>query len=337
MTDQHVPESVRRASQRSDELIAESLKTQEAPAGDQDQPIEGKTPVEDGGTPAQPAAAKASEANDDSWKQKYSVLQGKYNAEVPRLNAKVHALNDEIARLTGDVTRMKEELAGSGPAKQPASKNTDDDDLNLNEFGFDDSDKDDPIYKTAASVNRLNSKFKEVSEKLDKINATVGSVEEDRTAKVKQSFETDLRTLVGKDFDEINVDPNFTNWLKTDVDPTTNRTRWEWFVEAYQSFDSPRLSVFFNAFRDIRGFQDPAANRNTQVTPKSKQPPANVQPTVRRAEAPRAEMHGERIWTGPDIKEFYAAVTKGEYKGRLEEKQSIEQDIFRAQKEGRIR
>lgn len=335
MTDQFVPEAVRKASQRSDELIAEGQKTTVAPAGGQDQLPEGKTSVEDGGTPAQPAAEKASEVTVDSWKQKYSVLQGKYNAEVPRLNAKVHALNDEIARLTGEIARMKEGLAGSGKANKPAAGNTDDDDLNLDEFGFDESDKDDPIYKTADRVNKLNSKFKEVSETLNKIKETVGSVEEDRTVKAKQAFEQDLKTLVGEDFDEINVDPEFTNWLKTDVDPTTNRPRWAWFVEAYQSFDSPRLAVFFNAFRDTRASR-PAAAQPAPVTPKPKVP-ANVQPSTRRAEAPRTGREGERIWTGPDIKAFYAAVAKGEYAGRLDEKQSIERDIFLAQKEGRIR
>lgn len=43
-----------------------------------------------------------------------------------------------------------------------------------------------------------------------------------------------------------------------------------------------------------------------------------------------------KMYTPQDIKSFFADVQKGKYKGREEERDRIERDIFAAQREGRI-
>jgi len=97
--------------------------------------------------------------------------------------------------------------------------------------------------------------------------------------------------------------------------------------------------AFFRSFLSQEAALDPAvsAQPDTGATP-DKIPLADLAAPGRAKTAAASTTPVEKpFFTQAQIAQFYAASAAGKYRGREEEKNRIEQAIFAAQREGRIR
>src|SRR5262245_48043588 len=102
----HIPDAVRRASLRADELARQAGVANVPPAEGEgaddgvttvvsDPPQFELTPPEPEPPPPPPPAPPPEE----DWQQRYNTLQGKYNTEIPELRGQIRSLQDLLANM----------------------------------------------------------------------------------------------------------------------------------------------------------------------------------------------------------------------------------------------
>ena len=131
------------------------------------------------------------------------------------------------------------------------------------------------------------------------------------------------------DYEQINANPQFHAWLLT-ADPMTDILRQTYLVDAQRAGNVDRVANIFNSWKSLSGTQgqakpriDPRAELERQQAPGRNLSSAPVDKTG-------------RIWEPSEITALYADKTRGKYAGREAEFKALEQDIFKAQQEGRI-
>ncbi len=340
-----IPKSVRDQGAEADRL----LKGLNTPEGSDQEEGADKEPTkpqhpEEGNEPPEGAEKKGrsepesepesgSEGEEDTWKARYQTLKGKYDAEVPRLSQRNRELEQEVQRLNTKVQALESQTQGAGT--EGSDETREEQVLNPDDF----ADYGEEFQALVKKLNSLESENRNLKEQLGTVNQTVGSVREHQQTEAEQKFWSDINSAVPQ-WERIHEDPAFQEWLR-ESDPFAGRTRDEALREAASNLESQRAIAILNAF--VEGTEAGAKHKNPgsdqdsgQSRSKKKPEPRNVQPSKSRAETPPDSSEGKKTWTPQDIKDFYDKVRAGKFKGREEEKNKIENDIFQAQKEGRI-
>jgi hypothetical protein len=162
---------------------------------------------------------------------------------------------------------------------------------------------------------------------------------------VHQNVRDSLETTMDRDvpnWRDINYQPEFLDWLKL-PDPYSGGIRMNMLKAAYDQNDTARVRAFFKGF-----LAEEAA-----TTPAGYQPDRNPQPAAggtgkipleslaAPGRAKSAAANGapteKPVFTRAQITQFYLDKTNGRFRGRETEATRIEQQIFEAQNEGRIR
>ena len=237
-------------------------------------------------------------------------MNGKYQAEVPRLQQEIKDLKSENATL-------KEQLANK-PAAPSRLEFTQEE---REQYGDDLLALVDRIASArAASVAPAAPQvdLNPVQERMQRLEKFVAETAED-------AFFRQLGDLVPH-YKAQNVDAGFVNWL-AEQDRFTGKARQELFDEAYNALDVVRIAEFFKAYP----YQPTVARTNPEQPTLEQQ----VAPEQNRSAPPAPA--GKRTYTRGDIQKFYNDARRGVYRGREDEMARIEQDIFAAQQEGRVR
>lgn len=264
--------------------------------------------------PAQAPAPTASPAQtpafESTWEQRFKVLDGKYKAEVPRLH-------NEIKDLKATVSNLQSELAAAKQAPAPRVEFTAEE---REQFG-------DELLNVVARVAAAQAPaapaaaqvdLSPVTERMQKIEKFVAETAED-------AFFRELGKKVPHWSDQ-NTDAGFVKWL-TEVDPLTGRVRQDLFNEAYDELNVARIAAFFTAYP----YQSNVARTGAEVPSLESQ----VAPDVSRSNPPTPP--GKKVWTRAEIQQHYEQVRRAGMGQDMEALARIEQDIFAAQKEGRVR
>ena len=139
------------------------------------------------------------------------------------------------------------------------------------------------------------------------------------------------------DYNDIDVAPEFSTWLK-EFNPGTGIQNLQRWAEGITVRDKATcLSIINNFLVSPQGQAFKARRNPTQQTPAPNQQPnvplgTHVDPTTVTTQPVG------KIWTGKEITAFYTERAKpdGTYKGNPDEAARIEADIFKAQTEGRV-
>lgn len=313
-----LPQAVARRAEAASALLREA-ETRRQPAAPSATPAPAATPA----SPAAADVATLQRQLTDTQEQlrkanaRYDALQSKYDAEVPRAAAdlrdareKLKTANDRVTELeallkrkveAGEVTSLsKDEIDLMGPAMVAATSK---------------------IAREIIEAS-LDTRLKPINERFDQYE--------------RQSEAAYFATLNEgvPDFDVQNNDPAFIAWLN-ETDPVTQRIRFDLLKRADGARQGNRVVEIFRAFKEGR-----------EIGASSQPPPPN--PLEHRQNPPEGggggqpdlkDDKGKKIWQRAEIKAFYDAKARGEYRGPEKQARAreIEQDIFAAQKEGRIR
>jgi len=231
--------------------------------------------------------------------------ESNYKRQLEVLKGKYSA---EVPRMAQEIRDLKEELAkfqmNETPQPRPSKLKPEE----IEEYG---EGFIDVMKRAAAEV--VPEDVGQIKKQVDELRAQTNKLSQER-------FFNDLSRQAPQ-WERLNEDKEFLTWL-SGIDPFTGRIRQEVFDEATSSRDSWRVANFFNAFGGEPKPEQPVTDPLVE----------QVEPHTTRVSAPPP---GRRIYSTSDIAQFYSAVREGRYS--RDEAARIEQDIFAAQSEGRIR
>lgn len=270
---------------------------------------------------------------EESWEQRARSAQGRLDQAL--------SANTSLTRRLGDLEReinmMK--LRGAEPAEPPVPKARTQliKPEELTDYG---EEFFDVVGRKAKE--EFVPVFDELAERLKRLESgqqAVGKVVEQTQ---KRSLYDTLYDEV-PEWKELNHHPAFINWLSF-PDPYSGLQRHELLKEAFSRHDANRVVNFFRGFLTEATGTPPNGSR--QQGP-SAPPPANGsgsgKPSLEQFAAPgRARSAPQQlppdkpVYTHAWIAQFMADKRTGKFRGRTEEADAIERDIYQAQHEGRI-
>lgn len=321
----HIPEAVRRASAKADELA----QAQNAPSAEEPPVEESVAPPAPVVVPAEPVAPpvqpEAPAQPSIDWEQRYRSLQGKYDSEIPRLNHELSQMRQILANLQ----------AAPAPAQPATSTTVVVPPEDASEYGED--------LITAARRWARAELQEEINGLRSEVSELRGGHQNIQAQTVQQRVEAGLNAdpEIGNRWRALNNDPEFLAWLSR-VDPFAGHPRIEMLRDAAGRGDVDRCARFFRAYvTEHTAVSQPAPMVATQ-TPAA--PVASARPSLEDLAAPGrgsgpvpvSGASEKRMWTRNEITRFYNDVRKGRYAGRDADMRRIEHDIIAASTEGRI-
>lgn len=270
----------------------------------------------------------------EDLQQKYRTLQGMYNAEVPRLHAQNRELGGRIQQLEQLLATMSSAAPAQGAAHAPAAAQAQKlvSDKDVEEYG----DSIEVMRRVSREeVSPVMQRLTKIEQLLQQVQTNVvpqvQAVAQRQAQTAQQQFWSDLTTEV-PNWREVNDTQAFQDWL-LEVDPLTGISRQTYLEDAQRALDARRVSAFFRTWLKSTG-QAPVA-QSAGPTPATSELEKQVAPgRSRSAGAPQTNTG--KVYSPDDIRKFFNDVRSGRYKGREQERDRIERDIFAAQRENRI-
>lgn len=264
-----------------------------------------------------------------TYEQRWRSLQGMYNADTTRLRAENNQMNQRVSQLEQLIASLSAPQQGK-PAQGTAAKLI--------------TDKDTEDYGDSIDVMRraAREEFGDAQREIAELKRMVMQVQTNVVPKVESvvqkqalsaenAFWSELSAIV-PDWREINANQGFHNWL-LEVDPLSGMNRQMYLDVAQGQLDAHRVGEFFRTWQSSNGNSAAQQTRTATATQLEKQ----IAPGRGRTTASASTVgNNAASYSRTDIAKFFDDVRKGVYKGKEQERDRIERDIFAAQREGRI-
>jgi hypothetical protein len=264
---------------------------------------------------------------EENFEQKWKTLQGMYNADTARLAAQNQELTGRIQHMEQLIATMQ---ATPAPAPEPEAPKSLLSTEEMEEYG----ESIDIMRKVSQETvdgyqKQIDSLTETVQQLTGKVVPRVEQLADQQAQSAEQIFWSALSNAV-PNWREINDTPEFQAWL-LEVDPLTNMTRQTYLDGAQRDMDAGRVAQFFASWTQADGTTPAQPSRSASDSELAKQ----VAPKKGRSTG-TPQGSEKRTYTPQDITDFFAKVREGGFKGKEEERDKIERDIFAAQQEGRI-
>lgn len=330
-----IPEQVRRQS----EAVAELYKDLNPDPNANPAPVEGDEPVSDDQTDGEVARAaeptptehgRTGTKDDElTYEQRWRSLQGMYNADTTRLRSENNQLNQRVSQLEQLISSLGAPQQAQTPAQAAAAKLITDQDVE--DYG----DSIDIMRKAARE--ELSSRDRELAELRQmvlqmqtNVVPKVDSVVQRQALTAENQFWSELSAEV-PDWREVNADQNFQSWL-LEVDPLSGNNRQVYLDAAQGQLDSRRVAGFFKTWQSMNSGSVAQQTRNAAATQLERQ----IAPGRGRSSTSATTGSNDKTYSRADVAAFFDDVRKGVYRGKEQERDRIERDIFAAQRDGRI-
>jgi hypothetical protein len=266
----------------------------------------------------------ADDENSPTYAQRWRSLQG----IVASLNQKLSGSEQRVAQLEQLIATM------STPPAQPAVRTNLVTAQDTETFGEDmvDFAKRAAQEATAPLVEHINHLEAELS-RFRQVAPLVQKVHNDQVQSKEERFITQLSERVS-DWERVDINPDFIRWLGA-PDPMTGILRQTYLLDARRALDVGRVAHIINSWKEQSGGTS-APQPRSKPNPASSELERQVAPGRVTAGAPPSTPVEGRKYTRQDVTKFYDDVRRGVFKGRDAERMAMEQDIFVAQREGRL-
>jgi hypothetical protein len=370
-----VPAAVKRAAERSEELSRQAAAAKAAQPPNANDPVRianvpsngqgngnngmvvtnfdpnnpnppGESQLSVVGQQQTPPAAQTPPQEQPNFEHQFKSLQGRYRnteeenkrmagqiQDMQRLLAQVNAPPPPPAPNDGSGVRFTGPVAGRAPAPRRVTEKE------ITDYGQDLIDVVgrrgmEVIDATIApELGRINSELQFLKQQVGGVRQTV--------AYDGQSRMYDMLKKEVPHWEQINSHPEFVRWLGVS-DPLSGQIRHNMLIEAFNGQQTTRVVEFFRRFladQATSGLQNngqqPGMTINSGGTP---QVDLMALAAPGRAKTGQTQVSPDRpIVERAEISQFYRDKALGHYKGRDDEVSRIEQEIFAASREGRIR
>lgn len=333
----YLPDAVRRASARADELAREAgvANVPDAPEGDtpvvnNDPPtretrFELTPPPEDLDAPRDPPPQQQG----NEWEQRYNTLKGKYDSEIPELRGQLQSVQTMMAQM--NQPRRAEDTFENVPRSRPMPPPTREVPAeDVEAYGQD---------LIEASQRWADARYAPILQDYERRLIAVESGNQQLATYTTQRGVDASLTQAVPDWEQINVDPKFIMWLDQQ-DVFSGQKRKLLIDNAYNSGDAGRTIAFFRAYKNEQTVVGQQPGTQTFQTDQAERLPLAdlaVPGRGRSVSSPAPGAPESRIWTTADVNAFYRQKQRGYWNGREAEAERLERDIILAPLEGRFR
>jgi hypothetical protein len=271
-------------------------------------------------------APNSEDENSETYAQRWRSLQGSYNATV-RQKSELEQRVSQMEQLLATLSQQGSAAQKPNEPQQPQRYVTEQD---ATEYG----ESIDVMRKVSREeLVPVAQRLAQIEGLLQQMQASVvpqvQAVAQRQQVSAEQQFWSDLTSYVPS-WRNVNDDQGFQSWL-LDVDPLTGVARQTYLEDAQRSLDAYRVSAFFQTWLESTGQASVAQSTSAASNELERQ----VAPGRSRGSSASSSKQPKTYSPG-DIKTFFDDVRSGKYKGRVQERDRIERDIFAAQREGRI-
>jgi hypothetical protein len=297
---------------------------------------EGQPPPQQEGQPppqqeGQPPAQQPPAGEEPTWEQRARSLQGRYETLQKNYTQQGERIND--------LERVINTLKAQGAAPPPASDTppqrpkfvTPEEET---EYGAD--------FLTVVGKRAKEEYFPEFDDLANRLKRLEGRVDGVGTVIEKTQVNDVYAGLNSQvpEWREVNKHPDFHAWL-AEPDLFSGRIRKDMLQEAFSRHEGRRVVSFFRGFLEAAG--SPPSREASEPTPypngdgtTGKRSLEEFAAPGRARSAPQNLPPEKPVYTSAWIAKFTADKIAGKYRGREADADAIEQDIYRAQHEGRI-
>ena len=270
----------------------------------------------------------SSKEDDQSWEHKYKTTHGR----LRRSQEQIRDLTDQVQSLQNIIATMQ--VAPSPKPEQIPELNAES--LITPEEAADYGEDFLKVVGKRArqEITPLIEGYKtEIAELKRQLEGVNGFVKQDSQQKLLARLDERL-----PDWRKINTNQDFLDWLGL-PDPYSGVIRHDMLKAAYAQGDAPRVLAFFNGFLAEEAAVAPASAEPDPATQRvAKVPLEKLAAPGRAKTAAATNAPAEKpIITRAQVAAFYADVASGKYRGRDEAKSKAENQIFEAQRDGRLR
>jgi hypothetical protein len=321
-----VPAAVRAAGAKADELYKQVYQPQDPPADPPADPEpQPPAPAPEPAPAPAPVTPPGNDGDEESWKHKYQSIHGR----LRRQDQTIREQADQITNLQALIATIQTQSAAPAPKELQASS-----------------------FLTPEEIENFGPEFIEVVGKRAKeiVTPEVAALRqqvadlEKKLAGVGTAVTKGARQKLLEQLDDdvpnwtlLNEDPKFLAWLGL-RDPFSGAIRHELLNTAFEQNDTPRVLAFFKGFLAEEAATAPAPAAEPDPATQVAKVPLEALAAPGRAKTAAPSTPAEKpIITRAQISQFYVDIAAGKYRGREDEKARLEQEIFAATREGRIR
>jgi hypothetical protein len=347
-TSVQVPAAVKAAADRANELA------QQVADAKKNRPPEEPMQVAQPELPPNPGVTMANydpgnpqpPVEPQDWQHQFNSMKGRYDRSEQDNKRLAGQIND-MQRLIATMNTPQPQQPGSD-VRFPAPKNFQNvkriTDKEKSDYG---DDLIDVMGRRAMEVQdaTLAPELFALRNEMNQIKQQLGGV--------RQTVEYDAQTRMYQQLDreipnwkEINSHPEFVRWLQM-PDPLSGQIRHNMLGDAYNSQQANRVLEFFRRFLSDQASYGPANGQGQQpgngaLTAHSYATTPQVDllslAAPGRAKTGQTQVTPEKPSVSPaEIKRFYTDAASGKYVGREDEYNRIQQEIFAASRENRVR
>jgi hypothetical protein len=223
-------------------------KVEDTPSKETELPKEEQTLKEEE-TPKEPSTPPADDKkNEELYEKKFKTLEGKYKAEVPRTIAERDQARREAAEARAEAEKLRAEIEAVKTAKQ-----SDTVDAKLEELARDYPSMAETLKEFKAMHD---DKLKAVEERFSSgVKAERDAVQSEVAGLSLSRFETDMARLAGEDWKDIDISPEFEEWLNAKV-PYTKLTKRQVLEDAARRHEADIVAQFFTDYKETVAKKD---------------------------------------------------------------------------------
>lgn len=331
-----VQEAIAAAEAIRAEMADPPVEGDQQPEGQQpegQQPPEAGPPQQEGQPPQQEGQPPQQQppADEQTWEQRARSLQGRYDT-LQRNYSQQGGRIDELERLINTLKVRGAEDPPAAPAAPVKQKFVTPEEAT--EYGDE--------FLNVVGKRAREEYFPEFDELATRLKRLEGRVDGVGTVLEKNQANDVYAGLNSEvpDWKEVNRHPDFHAWLD-EPDLFSGRIRKDMLQEAFTRHEAQRVVSFFRGFLEAAG--SPPSQQASEPTPSpngngttGKRSLEEFAAPGRARSAPQQLPPDKPVYTSAWIAKFTADKIAGKYRGREADADAIEQDIYRAQHEGRI-
>ncbi len=344
-TSVRIPESVRRAAAHAESFYAQTPAQQEQPPAQQEQPPaqqeeqqppaaqQEQPPAQQEQPPAQHQERKMADGSID-WEHRYLSMKGRYDASQRTIGS----MQEQMQQLGDELVRTQTLLQRSAPVQPDVNRPANDHTKLI-------TPQDEENYGTDLIDLTRRAAREAVAPDLEDVRSQNNELQQRVLTNSRNEMYAELGAAV-PNWREINSSPQFKRWLSL-RDVYSGGVRQQMLNAAHGAADTPRVIAFFKGFlSEARATgqqaQDPppaqdqldpprqaAMSLDSLAAPGRAKPASGNELPIGAADKP--------VYTRAQISQFYRDVNRGVYRGNEKRKDEIEQSIYAAQREGRVR
>jgi hypothetical protein len=336
-----IPEHVRRAAEHAESFYKQQEQPAEPVAEVAPAPAEPVAEAAPAPTEPQPAPqehvhqqpdfiapASKDEMRDSEWAARYNSMRGRWETAQRTIGS----MQEQLSQLGDELMRTQALLRNQQP--EPPREQAQPQRLITPE--------DEQAYGPELIDLARRAAAETLGPEIDALRAENSTLKQRVTTTAKGELRQQLSAAV-PNWQVINKSPEFKSWLRL-RNIYTGEIRQSMLNAAYEAADAPKVVAFFKDFlregiatgqmAPAPQIEQPLAPRTPAVSLEVLAAPGRARPASGESPASPAD---KPIYTRAQIKTFYDQVRAGYYAGRETDKARLEQSIFSAQAEGRVR